>query len=61
MLYEVGDVARLLIPTPFEGMTALISQEQLTIESTTVKKLAGTAEVLEVAITEEMPSIPHAL
>jgi uncharacterized protein YfaS (alpha-2-macroglobulin family) len=60
-LYEVGDVARLLIPTPFEGMTALISQEQLTIESTTVKKLAGTAEVLEVAITEEMPSIPHAL
>lgn len=52
--YQVGDVARILIPTPYEGMTALITEEQIGIERATVQTLAGTAEVLEIPITEEM-------
>lgn len=52
--YAVGDVARILVPTPFEGMTALITEERYEIHSTTVRTLEGTAEVLEIPITEEM-------
>ncbi|MBA3533874.1 MAG: Ig-like domain-containing protein, partial [Ardenticatenales bacterium] len=52
--YQVGDVARILVPTPYEEMTALITEERLTIHSSTVRTLAGTAEVLEIPITEEM-------
>ncbi|HEX8683815.1 MAG TPA: Ig-like domain-containing protein, partial [Ardenticatenaceae bacterium] len=52
--YEVGDVARILVPTPFEGMTALVTEERFEISRATVQTLEGTAEVLEIPITEEM-------
>lgn len=52
--YQVGDVARILVPTPLEGMTALISEEQLTMGELSIRTLAGTAEVIEIPITADM-------
>lgn len=52
--YAVGDTAEILVPTPYEGMTALITIEQNGILQTEVRLLPTTAEVIEVPITEDM-------
>lgn len=52
--YNVGDTARILVPTPFEGMVALVTEEQTLINRVEVRTLEGTAEVLEIPITEAM-------
>ncbi|MGB0384336.1 MAG: Ig-like domain-containing protein [Ardenticatenaceae bacterium] len=52
--YQVGDVARILIPTNVEGMTALISEELFAVKEISVRTLESTAEVIEIPITEEM-------
>ncbi len=57
--YNVGDTARILIPTPFEGMVALLTEEQTLINRVEVRTLEGTAEVIEIPITEQM--IPNTI
>lgn len=53
-LYRVGDVAEILIPSPYSGtVRALITQERGHILKAEVRELQGTAEVLHVPITEE--------
>ena len=52
--YQVGDVARILVPTNVAGMTALVSEELFEIRNISVRTLESTAEVIEIPITEEM-------
>ncbi len=52
--YQVGDVARILVPTPHEGMSALITQERFGLDDVQVRELATTSETIEIPITEEM-------
>jgi uncharacterized protein YfaS (alpha-2-macroglobulin family) len=54
LTYTVGETAEILVPTPYEGMTALITIEQNGILQTEVRLLPTTADVIEVPITEEM-------
>lgn len=52
-LYDVGDVAEILIASPYSGtVQALITQERGHILETEVRELQGTTEVLRVPITE---------
>jgi uncharacterized protein YfaS (alpha-2-macroglobulin family) len=52
--YEVGDVAEILIPSPYTGtVQALVSIERGHLMETEVRELATNSEVLRVPITEE--------
>lgn len=51
-LYQVGDVAHILVATPAPGMTALVSIERGAILSYAVRVLAGTSTVLDVPIAD---------
>jgi uncharacterized protein YfaS (alpha-2-macroglobulin family) len=56
--YEVGDVAEVLVPAPFEGAVALVTLERGTIHSRRVEQFATTSEVLRIPITERhVPNI----
>ena len=58
-LYEPGDTARILIPSPFTGpVQALVTIERAGIVSAEVITLEGNSETLELPITEEhIPNI----
>jgi uncharacterized protein YfaS (alpha-2-macroglobulin family) len=57
--YEPGDVARILVPSPFQGeVTALVTVERGRIIDHWVQTLAGNAETIEVPITADL--IPNA-
>ncbi len=51
--YQPGETAKLLIQSPFEKATALITYERDTILYSTTATLEGSAPVLEVPITSE--------
>ena len=52
--YNVGDVAEILIPSPYSGTThALITLERGHILKTEVRRLTSNTEVLEIPITED--------
>lgn len=51
--YHPGDEARILVPMPFEGMTALISIERGTIKESRVVTLNSNSETIAVPITPE--------
>jgi alpha-2-macroglobulin len=52
--YSVGDVAEILIPSPYSGTThALITLERGHILETEVRRLTSNTEVLEIPITED--------
>ncbi len=52
--YEVGDVAEILIPSPYSGtVQALVTVERGHIVDTEVRELEGNSEVLRVPIVEE--------
>jgi uncharacterized protein YfaS (alpha-2-macroglobulin family) len=50
-IYQAGDTARLLVKTPIEG-TALVTVEREGIERAFVTKLAGSAPVIEVPLSD---------
>lgn len=58
-LYELGDTARILVPSPFMGeTTALVSIERNGILSSRVMILGGTSETIEVPIEDHyLPNI----
>ncbi|MBN1180281.1 MAG: Ig-like domain-containing protein [Anaerolineae bacterium] len=52
--YEPGDVARILIPSPFQGeVTALVTVERGRIVEHWVQTLTGNAETIELPITDD--------
>ncbi len=51
--YAPGDTARILVPAPYAGMTALMTIERSSIMEHRVMTLQGTDEVLEIPITAE--------
>ncbi|MFT5457646.1 MAG: hypothetical protein ACI9K2_004143 [Myxococcota bacterium] len=50
--YAPGDTAQILVKTPKEGMRALVTVEREGVLTREVVELAGTAETIEVPITE---------
>jgi uncharacterized protein YfaS (alpha-2-macroglobulin family) len=50
-IYQAGDTARLLVKTPIEG-TALVTVEREGVERAFVTKLAGSAPVIEVPLSD---------
>lgn len=56
--YKVGDTARLLVKSPFREANALVSIERNGILEQSVVKLKGSANTLQVPITEDM--LPNA-
>jgi hypothetical protein len=52
--YNVGDVAHLLIKSPYPECLALVSVEREGVRERHVQKLTGTANAIDVPITEEM-------
>ena len=52
--YAVGDVAHLLIKSPYPECLALVSVEREGVRERHVQKLTGTANTVDVPITEEM-------
>jgi hypothetical protein len=56
--YQVGDVARVMVPSPFQSARALVTVEREGILSRQVVEVNGNAHTLEIPITEEM--IPNA-
>ena len=57
--YTVGDVAEILVPSPYTGtVQALVTVERGHIMETEVRELQGNSEVLRVPITEE--HVPNA-
>lgn len=52
--YRPGDVARILVPTPVENMTALVTVERGDVRSARVVRLPTNSETLEVLITGDM-------
>ncbi len=56
--YEIGDVARVLVPAPFAGATGLVTLERGTIHSTEVRRFETGSEVLEIPIEDgHIPNI----
>lgn len=51
--YRPGDEARILVPMPFEGMTALVTLERGTIKESRVVRLASNSETLTIPIKPE--------
>ncbi|HBY94011.1 MAG TPA: hypothetical protein DEP84_08625 [Chloroflexi bacterium] len=51
--YHPGDEARILVPMPFEGMTALVTIERGTIKESRVVTLASNSETLAIPIKPE--------
>ena len=52
--YQIGDVAEILIPSPYSGtVQALVTTERGHIMETEVRELASNSEVLRVPITED--------
>jgi hypothetical protein len=51
-LYAPGDTARILVKSPKEGLNALITVEREGVLSRQVVQLEGTAETIEIPITE---------
>lgn len=59
LVYEPGDTARILVPSPFAGaVTALVTIERSGVDEARVLKLEGSSETIEVPITADM--IPNA-
>ncbi|MFO0676415.1 MAG: alpha-2-macroglobulin family protein [Polyangiaceae bacterium] len=52
--YEVGDVAKVLVKSPFKSAQALVSVERAGIYSHERREVTGNAPVFEVKITEDM-------
>ncbi len=52
--YRPGDVARILVPTPAEDMTALVTVERGSVRSARVVRLPTNSETIEVPITGDM-------
>ncbi len=50
--YEVGDVAEVLVPAPFEGATALVTIERGRVLSSEVRTLETNSEVLRIPIED---------
>ena len=56
--YEVGDVAEVLVPAPFEGATGLVTIERGGILSTEVRTFETNSEVLRIPIrNQHLPNI----
>ena len=56
--YEVGDVARVLVPAPYAGATGLVTLERGTIHSAEVRRFETGSEVLEIPIEDRhIPNI----
>ncbi|MYD65623.1 MAG: hypothetical protein F4X26_06545 [Chloroflexi bacterium] len=56
--YEVGDVAEVLVPAPFDGSTALVTIERGRVLSTEVRTLESNSEVLRIPIEDKhIPNI----
>ncbi|MFN2200993.1 MAG: Ig-like domain-containing protein, partial [Caldilineaceae bacterium] len=52
--YAPGDVARILVPSPFQGnTTALVTEEQTGVLNAEVRTLTANSEMLEIPITEQ--------
>ncbi len=52
--YEPGDVARILVPSPFQGsVRALVTEERASVLSAEVLTLEANSETLEIPITRE--------
>ncbi|MBS2022293.1 MAG: Ig-like domain-containing protein [Deltaproteobacteria bacterium] len=52
--YAVGDVAKVLVKSPYSESLALISVEREGVSQRHIQKLSGTAVTIDVPITEEM-------
>ena len=56
--YEVGDVARVLVPAPFEGATALVTIERGRVLSSEVRTFETNSELLTIPIEDShIPNI----
>ncbi|MCX6020346.1 MAG: hypothetical protein NTZ05_01190, partial [Chloroflexi bacterium] len=52
--YQVGDTAKVLVPSPFADATALITDERGKILSRQVTRLAGNSATIDVPITDDL-------
>ncbi len=57
--YRPGDVARILVPTPAEGMIALVTVERGRIYRSRVLVLESNSETIEVPITADMAPVAY--
>ncbi len=57
-LYDVGDIAEILVPSPFEGAIGLVTVERGKIISRSVEQFETTSETLRIRITDgHVPNI----